>query len=36
MPDPYYGGESGFEDVFELVQAACDGLLEQIRAGEIR
>jgi protein-tyrosine phosphatase len=36
VPDPYYGGESGFADVFELVQAACEGLLEQIRAGEIR
>jgi protein-tyrosine phosphatase len=36
VPDPYYGGESGFADVFELVQAACEGLLGQIRAGEIR
>jgi protein-tyrosine phosphatase len=36
VPDPYYGGESGFADVFELVQAACEGLIEQIRAGEIR
>ena len=33
VPDPYYGGPSGFEDVFELVSAACEGLLEQIRAG---
>jgi protein-tyrosine phosphatase len=36
VPDPYYGGESGFADVFELVRAACEGLLAQIRAGEIR
>lgn len=35
VPDPYYGGESGFTDVFELVQAACEGLLAQIRGGEI-
>jgi protein-tyrosine phosphatase len=35
VPDPYYGGHDGFEQVLELVQAACEGLLEQIRAGEI-
>ena len=33
VPDPYYGGADGFEDVFDLVQAACEGLLEQIRDG---
>lgn len=32
VPDPYYGGVSGFDDVFELVRAACEGLLEQITA----
>jgi protein-tyrosine phosphatase len=31
VPDPYYGGEDGFEQVFELVQAACAGLLQQLR-----
>ena len=36
VPDPYYGGDSGFADVFDLVTAACEGLLAQIRAGEIR
>ncbi len=30
VPDPYYGGTGGFDEVFELVQAACAGLLEQI------
>jgi protein-tyrosine phosphatase len=34
VPDPYYGAAGGFEEVLELVQAACSGLLEQIRAGE--
>jgi protein-tyrosine phosphatase len=33
VPDPYYGGANGFDEVFDLVQAACEGLLEQIRAG---
>lgn len=33
VPDPYYGAEGGFDEVFELVHAACAGLLEQIRTG---
>lgn len=33
VPDPYYGGEDGFGTVFSLVQAACRGLLEEIRSG---
>lgn len=28
VPDPYYGGESGFEEVFRMCDAACAGLLE--------
>jgi protein-tyrosine phosphatase len=32
VPDPYHGGHRGFEDVFDLVQAACAGLLEQLKA----
>ena len=36
VPDPYYGGEHGFEAVFDLVQAACAGLLGRIQAGELR
>jgi protein-tyrosine phosphatase len=34
VPDPYYGARGGFEEVLDLVQAACAGLLEQIRAHE--
>jgi protein-tyrosine phosphatase len=33
VPDPYYGGSGGFEQVLDLVEAACAGLLGQIRAG---
>lgn len=33
VPDPYYGAAGGFEEVFDLVQAACEGLLGQIRVG---
>ncbi|HEY0515888.1 MAG TPA: low molecular weight protein-tyrosine-phosphatase [Solirubrobacteraceae bacterium] len=35
VPDPYYGGEDGFGTVFELVHAACEGLLDEIRAGRV-
>jgi low molecular weight protein-tyrosine phosphatase len=35
VPDPYYGAAGGFDEVFELVRAACEGLLEQIRAGRL-
>jgi len=35
VPDPYYGGEDGFEDVLDLVAASCEGLLEEIRAGRV-
>ncbi len=32
VPDPYYGGPGGFEDVLDLVEAACRGLLAEVRA----
>jgi protein-tyrosine phosphatase len=35
VPDPYYGATGGFEEVFDLVDAACRGLLEEIRAGRV-
>jgi protein-tyrosine phosphatase len=31
VPDPYYGGQDGFERVLELIEAACDGLLDEIK-----
>ncbi|WP_458527362.1 low molecular weight protein-tyrosine-phosphatase [Onishia taeanensis] len=31
VPDPYYGGEDGFGDVLDLVEAAADGLIEDLR-----
>lgn len=30
VPDPYYGGAAGFEDVLDLVEAACDGLIATV------
>jgi protein-tyrosine phosphatase len=32
VPDPYFGGPRGFEDVHDLVERACRGLLRHIRA----
>jgi protein-tyrosine phosphatase len=32
VPDPYYGGADGFEEVFDICEAACRGLLAHIRA----
>jgi protein-tyrosine phosphatase len=32
VPDPYYGGPTGFERVFDLVEAAAQGLLDDIRS----
>ena len=30
VPDPYYGGAQGFEDVFELVELGCDAILSEL------
>jgi low molecular weight protein-tyrosine phosphatase len=31
VPDPYYGGDEGFAEVFDLVEAACAGLVEHLQ-----
>ncbi len=30
VPDPYYGGADGFEHVFDILEDACLGLINQI------
>lgn len=30
VPDPYYGGDQGFEDVLDMVEEASQGLLEHL------
>ena len=30
VPDPYYGGARGFEDVLDLVQDGCERLLDDL------
>jgi protein-tyrosine phosphatase len=37
IPDPYYGGDQGFEHVIDLLEDACEGLfLELSRENIIR
>ncbi|MCP8687390.1 low molecular weight phosphotyrosine protein phosphatase [Marinobacterium sp. OS208] len=33
VPDPYYGGAAGFEQVLDMVEAASDGLIDQLCSG---
>ncbi|WP_339859259.1 low molecular weight protein-tyrosine-phosphatase [Pseudohongiella acticola] len=33
VPDPYYGGDGGFEQVLDLVEQACDALLAVVQSG---
>ena len=35
VPDPYHGGARGFEEVLDMVQASCAGLLEEIRPSRV-
>ena len=34
VPDPYYGGEEGFEYVIDLLEDACAGLIDYIEKGD--
>lgn len=31
VPDPYYGGDQGFEEVLDLIEAACDNMILEIK-----
>ncbi len=34
VPDPYYGGIDGFENVYEIVERSCQGLLDTLEKRE--
>ncbi|MBN2527026.1 MAG: low molecular weight phosphotyrosine protein phosphatase [Deltaproteobacteria bacterium] len=34
VPDPYYGGDDGFEHVFQIVQRTCEQLLKDTASPE--
>lgn len=31
VPDPYYGGRSGFDNVLDILEDSCQGLLEHLK-----
>ena len=31
VPDPYYDGDQGFEQVLDLIERACDQLLIEVK-----
>ena len=34
VPDPYYGGGNGFEKVYEMLDAACDKIVNKLNHAE--
>ena len=32
VPDPYYGGARGFEEVFDICERACRGLIDHLQS----
>ncbi len=34
VPDPYYGGERGFEKVFEMLDTVCDKIVNKLNHAE--
>lgn len=35
VPDPWYGGEEGFEKVFHIIDKACDIISREIKKGNL-
>lgn len=35
VPDPYYGGADGFENVLNLLEDACEAIYKKIKGGEL-
>ena len=31
VPDPYYGGDEGFEDVFDMLTVACANVIKELK-----
>ena len=36
VPDPYYGGDAGFELVLDLLEDSCEGLLEKVTQSDTK
>ena len=35
VPDPYHGGEQGFENVYQMLNEACDEIAEKLNNGTL-
>tara|TARA_B100000614_G_scaffold200590_1_gene181799 strand:- start:107 stop:598 length:492 start_codon:yes stop_codon:yes gene_type:complete len=35
VPDPYYGGPDGFENVYDMVERTCRRIVDEIAAGSL-
>ncbi|GAA4818412.1 low molecular weight protein-tyrosine-phosphatase [Litoribaculum gwangyangense] len=33
VPDPYYGGEEGFENIYKMLDEACDSIANKLKNG---
>ncbi|MFN3759684.1 MAG: low molecular weight protein-tyrosine-phosphatase [Algoriphagus aquaeductus] len=31
VPDPYYGGEEGFDEIYQILEESIEGFLEQVK-----
>ncbi|MCR6721451.1 MAG: hypothetical protein NVV59_14470 [Chitinophagaceae bacterium] len=31
VPDPYYGAEPGYHDVYDMIERACERIVERYR-----
>jgi protein-tyrosine phosphatase len=36
VPDPWYGGPSGFEDVYDIIERSVRGLLDRLESGDLK
>ena len=36
VPDPYYGGMQGFENVYQILERSCEALLDQLETAIIK
>lgn len=35
VPDPYYGGDQGFENVYQMLDEACEVIVERLERNEL-
>jgi protein-tyrosine phosphatase len=33
VPDPYYGGSKGFDEVLDLIEQASDNIIQKLSSG---